>query len=73
MTAGARSKTPFPFKALARFADNIYRGRELARPSEEYLLRKLLYCERCDARMHGQKGRTAGGADRRVVARLSAR
>ena len=28
------------------------------RPSEEYLLRKLLYCERCDARMHGQKGST---------------
>src|SRR6202167_1670689 len=23
------------------------------RPSEEYLLRKLLYCERCGARMHG--------------------
>ena len=69
------------------------------RPSEEYLLRKLLYCERCDARMHGQKGstpqvrrymcstrryggelraadhqgRTAGGADRRVAARLPAR
>jgi len=30
MTAGSRSKTPFPFKALARFADNVYRGRELA-------------------------------------------
>ena len=30
MTAGARSKTPFPFKALARFADNLYRARELA-------------------------------------------
>ncbi|MBW8060108.1 MAG: hypothetical protein FVQ78_07180, partial [Solirubrobacterales bacterium] len=28
------------------------------RPSEDYLLRKLLYCERCDARMHGNKGST---------------
>jgi Recombinase zinc beta ribbon domain len=26
------------------------------RPSEEYLLRKLLHCERCDARMHGSQG-----------------
>lgn len=26
------------------------------RPSEAYLLRKLLYCERCGARMHGSKG-----------------
>jgi site-specific DNA recombinase len=26
------------------------------RPSDEYLLRKLLYCERCGARMHGTKG-----------------
>jgi site-specific DNA recombinase len=26
------------------------------RPSEDYLLRKLLYCERCGARMHGNKG-----------------
>ncbi len=30
MTTGSRSKTPFPFKALARFADNLYRARELA-------------------------------------------
>jgi transcriptional regulator with XRE-family HTH domain len=30
MTAGSRSKTPFPFPALARFADNIYRAREAA-------------------------------------------
>jgi transcriptional regulator with XRE-family HTH domain len=30
MTAGLRSQTPFPFKALARFADNLYRARELA-------------------------------------------
>ncbi len=30
MTAGSRSKTPFPFKALARLADNLYRARELA-------------------------------------------
>ena len=30
MTAGSRSKTPFPFEALARFADNIYRAREAA-------------------------------------------
>jgi len=30
MTAGSRSKAPFPFKALARFADNLYRARELA-------------------------------------------
>jgi len=30
MTAGSRSTTPFPFKALARFADNLYRARELA-------------------------------------------
>lgn len=30
MTAGSRSKTPFPFKALARFADNLCRARELA-------------------------------------------
>jgi DNA-binding XRE family transcriptional regulator len=29
-TAGSRSKTPFPFKALARFADNLYRARELS-------------------------------------------
>lgn len=29
MTAGSRSKVPFPFKALARFADNLYRAREL--------------------------------------------
>ncbi len=28
MTAGSRSKCPFPFEALARFADNIYRARE---------------------------------------------
>ena len=29
-------------------------------PSEDYLLRKLLYCERCGARMHGTRGsRTA--------------
>ncbi len=27
---GPRSKTPFPFKASARFADNLYRARELA-------------------------------------------
>lgn len=25
-------------------------------PSEDYLLRKLLYCEHCGARMHGSKG-----------------
>ncbi len=25
-------------------------------PSEEYLLRKLLYCERCGSRMHGTRG-----------------
>jgi len=30
MTAGSRSKTPLPFAALARFADNIYRAREAA-------------------------------------------
>ena len=30
MTAGSRSKTPLPFKALARFADNLYRARELS-------------------------------------------
>ena len=30
MTAGSRSKTPFPFQALARFADNLYRARELS-------------------------------------------
>jgi len=30
MTAGSRSKTPFPFEALARFADDIYRAREAA-------------------------------------------
>ena len=30
MTAGSRSKTPFPFHALAGFADNLYRARELA-------------------------------------------
>jgi len=28
MTAKSRSKTPFPFQALARFADNLYRARE---------------------------------------------
>jgi DNA invertase Pin-like site-specific DNA recombinase len=27
-----------------------------SRPSEDYLLRKLLYCERCGARMHGTRG-----------------
>jgi Recombinase zinc beta ribbon domain len=26
------------------------------RPSDEYLLRKLLHCERCGARMHGTRG-----------------
>jgi DNA invertase Pin-like site-specific DNA recombinase len=30
------------------------------RPSEEYLLRKLLHCERCGARMHGTRGSRAG-------------
>ena len=30
MTAGSRSKTSFPFKALARFADNLYRARGLS-------------------------------------------
>jgi|SRR3954451_7330770 len=30
MTAGSRSKTPLPFEALARFADNIYRARGAA-------------------------------------------
>jgi transcriptional regulator with XRE-family HTH domain len=30
MTAGARSMTPFPFKAHSRFADNLYRAREAA-------------------------------------------
>jgi len=30
MTAGSRSKTPFPFQVLARFADNLYRARELS-------------------------------------------
>jgi len=30
MTAGSRSKTPFPFQALARFADNLYRAREVS-------------------------------------------
>lgn len=30
MTSGSRSKTPFPFHALARFADNLYRARELS-------------------------------------------
>lgn len=30
MTAGSRSRTPFPFEALARFADNIYCAREAA-------------------------------------------
>jgi transcriptional regulator with XRE-family HTH domain len=30
MTVGSRSKVPFPFKALARFADNLYRAREQA-------------------------------------------
>jgi hypothetical protein len=29
-------------------------------PSEEYLLRKLLCCERCGARMHGTRGSRAG-------------
>ena len=29
------------------------------RPSEEYLLRKLLYCERCGARMQGTRGSRA--------------
>ncbi len=30
MTAGSRPQTPFPFTALARFADNVYRAREVA-------------------------------------------
>ncbi len=30
MTTGSRSSTPFPFKAHARFADNLYRAREQA-------------------------------------------
>lgn len=30
------------------------------RPSEDYLLRKLLCCERCGARMHGTRGSRAG-------------
>lgn len=30
------------------------------RPSEDYLLRKLLYCEHCGARMHGTRGSRAG-------------
>ena len=30
MNAGSRSKTPFPFQALAKFADNLYRARELS-------------------------------------------
>jgi hypothetical protein len=30
------------------------------RPSEEYVLRKLLLCERCGARMHGTGGSRAG-------------
>jgi site-specific DNA recombinase len=30
------------------------------RPSEDYLLRELLRCERCDARMHGTRGSRAG-------------
>lgn len=30
MTTGSRSKEPFPFPALARFADNLYRAREQA-------------------------------------------
>ncbi len=30
------------------------------RPSEEYLLRKLLCCDRCGARMHGTRGSRAG-------------
>ncbi len=34
-------------------------------PSEEYLLRKLLRCERCGARMHGSRG--GGNAARRYA------
>jgi DNA invertase Pin-like site-specific DNA recombinase len=30
------------------------------RPSEDYLLRKLLHCEQCGARMHGTRGSRAG-------------
>jgi len=30
MTAGSHSKEPLPFKAHARFADNLYRAREQA-------------------------------------------
>jgi DNA invertase Pin-like site-specific DNA recombinase len=30
------------------------------RPSDDYLLRKLLCCERCGARMHGTRGSRAG-------------
>lgn len=29
-------------------------------PSEDYLLRKLLYCERCGSRMHGTRGSRGG-------------
>ena len=31
------------------------------RPSEEYLLRKLIHCERCGARMHGTPQRPRRG------------
>jgi site-specific DNA recombinase len=34
--------------------------RTRVRPSEEYLLRKLLCCDRCGARMHGTRGSRAG-------------
>jgi len=30
MTGGSRSTTPFPFQALAKFADNLYRAREVS-------------------------------------------
>ena len=30
------------------------------RPSEDYLMRKLLHCERCEKRMHGTRGSRAG-------------
>ena len=40
----------------------LWRARVLkpGRPSDDYLLRKLLYCERCGARMHGTRGSRAG-------------
>jgi len=64
MWPGRRANTPgLAPKERAFDADRVkevrsWRMRVLkpGPPSDQYLLRKLLYCERCGARMHGTRG-----------------